>query len=113
MTVSVARDGAIMLEGNCPLEDAEPLLQLLRRHPGEPVDWRRCNALHTAIVQVLMAAQPRIAVRRDRRCCAGGSSRPCRVRRSPPTLPLPHVAIEMHTQVRTPVVPGRIGCDEV
>jgi hypothetical protein len=60
MTVSVARDGAIMLEGNCPLEDAEPLLQLLRRHPGEPVDWRRCNALHTAIVQVLMAAQPRI-----------------------------------------------------
>jgi hypothetical protein len=55
--VSVRRDdnGTIILEGKCPVEDAEPLLQLLQAFPSAPLDWTRCNYLHTAVIQVVLA----------------------------------------------------------
>jgi hypothetical protein len=50
--------GTIYLEGECPVEDAEPLLELLQAEPAARIDWRRCERLHTAVVQVILAAAP-------------------------------------------------------
>ncbi len=58
MSVSRAANGSIVLAGACPNEDAEPLLQLLLETPAAPVDWRRCTAAHSAVIQLLLAARP-------------------------------------------------------
>lgn len=58
MTVRITPNGSIVLEGICGSEDAEALLQQLLAHPAATVDWRACEAAHTAVVQVLMAARP-------------------------------------------------------
>jgi hypothetical protein len=58
MSISLSSSGTILVEGACPSEDAEPLLQLLLSTPGAVVDWRHCSAAHSAVVQVLMAARP-------------------------------------------------------
>lgn len=60
MTVRAGGDGLIELVGACPSADAEPLLQLLLASPGATVDWRECRTAHTAVVQVLMAARPKL-----------------------------------------------------
>ena len=60
MTVRLVSDGRIMLEGVCPVDDAEPLQQLLIRHPSADVDWSGCEQAHTAVLQVLMAVEPKI-----------------------------------------------------
>ncbi|KIZ43526.1 MULTISPECIES: hypothetical protein [Rhodopseudomonas] len=54
MTVAM-RQGVIVLEGTCPAGDAEELLQLLLSATAN-VDWRTCDAAHTSVIQVLMAA---------------------------------------------------------
>jgi hypothetical protein len=59
MTVRLV-DDAIVLEGVCPVEDAEPLQRLLLQHRGAAVDWRVCDAAHTAVLQVLLVAKPSI-----------------------------------------------------
>lgn len=59
MTVMVSEDGVILLEGACPIEDAEALLRRLSDDPDALVDWSACEQAHTAVVQVLMAARPR------------------------------------------------------
>jgi hypothetical protein len=56
MTIRRADDGTIHLEGACPVEDAEPLLQMLLAAPKSLVDWSQCRAPHTAVVQILIAA---------------------------------------------------------
>jgi hypothetical protein len=58
--VSVRRhdNGTILLEGDCPVEDAEPLLRLLQADPAAPLDWSACGYLHTAVMQVIVAARP-------------------------------------------------------
>jgi hypothetical protein len=58
--VSVRRhdSGTILLEGHCPIEDAEPLLQLLQADPEGCLDWTQCTHLHTAVLQVILAARP-------------------------------------------------------
>jgi hypothetical protein len=58
--VTVRRDdsGKVVLEGRCPVEDAEQLLQMLQSNPGAPCDLTLCNHLHTAVVQVILAARP-------------------------------------------------------
>jgi hypothetical protein len=58
MSVRRHDDGTIMLEGSCPAEDAEPLLQLLQATPEARLDWARCGHLHTAVLQVILAARP-------------------------------------------------------
>jgi hypothetical protein len=56
--MSVHRDdsGAIVLDGVCPVEDAEPLLRMLQTTPAAGLDWTRCSQLHTAVLQVILAA---------------------------------------------------------
>jgi hypothetical protein len=60
MTVTVSADGVILLKGTCALDDAEPLLRSLADNPHALIDWTGCDHIHTAVVQVLMAAKPRI-----------------------------------------------------
>jgi hypothetical protein len=59
--VSVRRgeNGTIVLDGVCPVEDAEPLLEMLQAAgPAATVDWRHCTQLHTAVLQVIIAVGP-------------------------------------------------------
>ena len=57
MTVKAVA-GTIVLEGDCPVEDAEMLLNALLDSPGHAVDWRGCQRLHTAVLQVVLAGRP-------------------------------------------------------
>ena len=57
MTIAIAADGAVGLEGSCPVEDAEALLQILLASPNASVDWSACEWAHTAVIQVLLAAR--------------------------------------------------------
>jgi hypothetical protein len=59
--MSVRLDGAaIRLEGECRVEEAEPLLALLLEDRGREVDLGGAGPLHTAVVQVLLALGPRV-----------------------------------------------------
>jgi hypothetical protein len=58
MTVSLNHEGIIVIAGESPVEDAEILLEHLQARPDGPVDWSACRTLHTAVLQVLMAAKP-------------------------------------------------------
>lgn len=60
MSVSLESD-IIRLEGACRVEDAEPLLMLLRENPCRTVDMSGAGLLHAAVVQVLLALRPAIA----------------------------------------------------
>ena len=60
MSVHRAESGVIELSGDCTLEDAEILQQQLLEVPGAAVDWRSCETAHTAVIQVLLAAQPKL-----------------------------------------------------
>lgn len=60
MSVRVAADATICLEGDCPVTDAEPLLAHLIAAPRALVDWRNCRHAHLAVVQVLMASGARL-----------------------------------------------------
>jgi hypothetical protein len=57
VSVRLDETGTILLEGSCPVDDAEPLLQLLQATPTARCDWTRCSHLHTAVVQVVLAAR--------------------------------------------------------
>jgi len=56
MTVRRSNDGTLVLEGVCPVEEAEPLLQMLQATPAAVVDWTDCRKLHTAVLQVILAS---------------------------------------------------------
>ena len=43
------------------VEEAEPLLEWLQKTPGARITLTACTHLHTANLQVLMAARPKIA----------------------------------------------------
>jgi hypothetical protein len=58
MTVQTAAAELIVLQGKCPSEEAEMLLQRLLATPDAAVDLRRCESLHAAVIQVLLAAKP-------------------------------------------------------
>ena len=58
MSVRRIDDGSIVLEGDCPAEDAERLMELLQTAPVASLDWRPCTRLHTAVLQVILAARP-------------------------------------------------------
>ena len=60
MSVAVELDGTIALKGMCPSEDAEALLQHLLASSAALVDWRACESAHTAVIQVLLAARPKL-----------------------------------------------------
>ena len=55
--MSVRSDqGQVILEGRCSIEDAETLLKVLGQSADCFVDIRKAEILHTAIVQILLAA---------------------------------------------------------
>ncbi len=56
MTVRRGDNGAIVLDGVCPVEDAEPLLQMLQTMPAAQVDWRQSRQMHTAVLQLVLAS---------------------------------------------------------
>ena len=58
MAVQMADAGVIVLEGHCPSEEAETLLQRLLAAPAAVVDLQHCESLHAAVIQVLLAAEP-------------------------------------------------------
>jgi hypothetical protein len=58
MSVRRLESGSIVLEDECPVEDAETLFQLLQATPEAPCDWTQCGRLHTAVLQVLLVARP-------------------------------------------------------
>ena len=59
--MSVRQQGAVLhLEGDCPVEDAEALMALLLAMTERQVDLAAAGALHTAVVQVLVALRPRL-----------------------------------------------------
>jgi len=49
------------LEGHVGVEDAEPLAQWLRAQPAPAVHLGKCEQVHTAVLQVLLALAPRLA----------------------------------------------------
>lgn len=56
--MSVRQQGTgIVLEGDCPVEDAEALAGLLREPTLTYIDWTGARKVHTAVVQVLLAAR--------------------------------------------------------
>jgi hypothetical protein len=56
VTVRSGDNGTLVLEGACPVEDAEVLLQLLQTRPTATLDWTQCRQLHTAVLQVVLAS---------------------------------------------------------
>ena len=60
MTVRQIDAFNIVLEGISPVAEAEVLRQLLVSAKTATVDWRACEAAHTAVVQVLLASKVRL-----------------------------------------------------
>ncbi len=58
MTVRRDEQGHIVLQGDCPVDDTEELFQLLQATSAATINWAQCSRLHTAIVQLLLAARP-------------------------------------------------------
>jgi hypothetical protein len=54
MSVRLDQD-IILLEGQCRVEDAEPLLAMLQADGSRMVDITAADHLHAAVVQVLLA----------------------------------------------------------
>jgi len=48
-------------EGACVIEEVEELLGWLAEHPQGKVNLAKCEHLHTAHLQVLMALRPKIS----------------------------------------------------
>jgi hypothetical protein len=56
VTIRLSANGVIELAGNCPVEDAEFLLQQLLANPEASIDWQACESAHAAVLQVLLVA---------------------------------------------------------
>ena len=60
--MGVTRSGDLLrLDGHCRVEDAEPLAGMLQAAPELAIDLSACEALHSAVFQVLLAFDPSIA----------------------------------------------------
>jgi hypothetical protein len=57
VTVRLVDGVTIVLEGQCEIDDADPLLRHLLAAPHATVDWRLCQGAHTAIIQILLASK--------------------------------------------------------
>ncbi|WP_207462063.1 hypothetical protein [Azospirillum sp. SYSU D00513] len=54
--------GRAVFDAACTVEEAVPLTEWLEATPGSAVDLSRCTALHTALLQALLAANATLAV---------------------------------------------------
>jgi hypothetical protein len=64
MPISLDNTGdtpVIRISGVTPPDEGDELLALLREYPRAPVDLAEVEHLHTALLQMLLAAQPQIA----------------------------------------------------
>ena len=57
MTIQLSAQGSIELSGDCPVEDADALLQHLGAHSDARVTWGTCDSMHAAVLQVLLVAK--------------------------------------------------------
>jgi hypothetical protein len=57
MSIERSAAGIVELKDACTAEDAEVLLQVLLATPAVSVDWQACESVHTAVIQVLLAAK--------------------------------------------------------
>ncbi|CAK0766626.1 conserved hypothetical protein [Gammaproteobacteria bacterium] len=55
------RRNLVVLDDLCTVEEAEGLLQWLQNHTKAKLNLKDCKHLHTAILQVLMAARTPVA----------------------------------------------------
>ncbi len=55
-------DGVIRLEGHCPVEDAETLLEALQGGGAPSLDLGGCCSVHTAVLQLLLASRARVLI---------------------------------------------------
>ena len=63
--MTIRRDhDAVLLENVCTVEDADVLMQELLAGATH-VDWSGCTHLHTACLQVLLAARPSVRGKPD------------------------------------------------
>jgi hypothetical protein len=53
-------DNVISIEGDCSVEEAEPLFEMLRDVEAPVFDLSRATGLHTAIIQVVLASGARV-----------------------------------------------------
>ena len=60
MSLRQEADGTIVLFGSCPVDEAEPLHRMLLSVPSAQVDWTQCSHVHSAILQLILAARPMI-----------------------------------------------------
>jgi len=60
-----------VFEGPCVVEEADALLEWLRRTPTPAADLGACTELHTALAQLLLAARVRLIVPPVDRLLAG------------------------------------------
>lgn len=51
----------VRFEDVCTVEDALPLLDFLKGSAAPEIDLSACTHLHTALLQLLLAARPRLA----------------------------------------------------
>ena len=56
MTIQFMRSVACF-KGVCAVEEAEPLLQWLQDQPRGKVNLKECEHVHTAVLQVMLAAK--------------------------------------------------------
>jgi hypothetical protein len=49
----------VYCDAECMVEEALPLLEVLRTHRGARIDMTDCVYVHTAVLQVLAAAAPK------------------------------------------------------
>jgi hypothetical protein len=61
MSLRQDADGTIFLFGSCPVDEAEPLHRMLLSDRTAQLDWTQCSHLHTAILQLVIAARPALA----------------------------------------------------
>jgi len=52
-------ENVIEIDEACTVEDAETLLQLVLEHDDAMIDASKCTHIHTAAMQVLLAAKPK------------------------------------------------------
>ena len=57
MPIEIAE--AIVFRDECSIQECETLLATLQESPAMPIDLRPCRSMHTALLQVLIAAGER------------------------------------------------------
>ena len=55
----IYRKTVAAFEGTCAVEEAEELMLWLKSNPGAGINLKKCEHLHTSVLQVIMAFRPK------------------------------------------------------